>query len=469
MRNSKLMRLMAALLVLSLVAAACGDSDGDDSAGDTPATTTEAPATTTEAPSTTTEEAMDDDMDDDMDEDMDDDMDEDMDDDMDDDMDEEMFVAPAITIGYLLPQTGGLSVIVDALVKPLEMLQAEVTAAGAEVTLVPGDSGTDPNVASASADQLINDNVAAIMGAAGSAQTVAVLDKVTDSQIVLCSGSNTGASLSDADDDGYYFRTAPSDVLQGPALADLITDDGATSVGIVYRNDEYGAGFEQVLAAGLEANGIEVGASVAYDPEATSFDAEAGELAAAAIDAVVVISFAEGAQLFQAMIEAGVGPADIATYGTDGLKDTVSAEAVDPGNPAVLEGLRGTSPSAAPANGEATFIDRFAEFAPDSPVIFSGQFYDCMMITLLASAIAGSADPAVFVDEINGVTSGGTTCSSYEDCIHIIAGGGDIDYEGASGPLEFGENGEPTVGTYDLYEFDAEGNANTFDQLVLGE
>jgi len=461
MRNSKLMRLMAALLVLSLVAAACGDSEGDDTAGETPA------STTTEAPMTEEEMAA-----------MDDDemteeemaaMDDDMDEDMDDDMDEDMFVAPAITIGYLLPQTGGLSVIVDALVKPLEMLQAEVTAFGNEVTLVPGDSGTDPNVASASADQLINDNVAAIMGAAGSAQTVAVLDKVTDSQIVLCSGSNTGASLSDADDDGYYFRTAPSDVLQGPALADLITDDGATSVGIVYRNDEYGAGFEQVLVAGLEANGIEVGASVAYDPEATSFDAEAGELAAAAIDAVVVISFAEGAQLFQAMIEAGVGPADIATYGTDGLKDTVSAEAVDPGNPAVLEGLRGTSPSAAPANGEATFIDRFAEFAPDSPVIFSGQFYDCMMITLLASAISGSADPAVFVDEINGVTSGGTTCSSYEDCIHIIAGGGDIDYEGASGPLEFGENGEPTVGTYDLYEFDAEGNANTFDQIVLGE
>ena len=444
MRNSKLLRLMAALLSLSLIAAACGDSDADDSATET-VETTEAPATTeatttTAAESTTTEA----------------------------EMVEEMFVPPAITIGYLLPQTGGLSVIVDALVKPLEMLAAEVTDAGYEVTLVPGDSGTDPNIASATADQLLTDNVSAIMGAAGSGQTVAVLDKVTGSQVVMCSGSNTGASLSTADDGGYYFRTAPSDVLQGPALADLITDDGGTSVGIVYRNDEYGAGFADVLTAGLEANGLTVAASVAYDPETTSFDAEAGEIAGAGVDALVVVAFAEGAQLFQALIEAGVGPADVATYGTDGLKDSVTWDAIDPSNPAVMEGIRGTAPSAAPANGEATFGDRFAAFAPDAPNIFSGQFYDCMMVTLLASAIAGSADPTVFVSEMNGVTAGGTKCTTYTDCIALIAAGEDIDYDGASGPLEFAENGEPSVGTYDLYEYDAEGNGNTFDQLVLG-
>ena len=66
-----------------------------------------------------------------------------------------------------------------------------------------------------------------------------------------------------------------------------------------------------------------------------------------------------------------------------------------------------------------------------------------------------------------GVTSGGTKCTSYHDCIGLIGAGEDIDYDGASGPLEFGDNGEPTVGTYDLYEYDAEGAAITFDQLVL--
>ena len=457
MLNSKFVRLLAALLALSLIAAACGDSDdASDSADDTAAATTEAPTTT---------EAADDDMseEDDM---ADDDMAEDdmAEDDMSEDM---MFEAPAISIGYLLPQTGGLSVIVDALVKPLEMLAAEANEHGGNVTLVPGDSGTDPNVASASVDQLLNDDVSAIMGAAASGVSTSVLDKITGSQVVQCSGSNTAASLSVVDDGGFYFRTAPSDVLQGPALADLIADDGGTTVGVVFRNDEYGAGFAEVLTEGLEANGLAVAASVAYDPEATSFDAEAGELAAAGLDAVVVVAFAEGAQLFQAMIEAGVGPADVATYVTDGVKDSVSWDAIDPDNPAVMEGIRGTAPSAAPANGEATFGDRFAEFAPDAPNIFSAQFYDCMMVTLLASAVAGSADPADFVSEMIGVTSGGTKCTSYHDCIGLIGAGEDIDYDGASGPLEFGDNGEPTVGTYDLYEYDAEGAAITFDQLVL--
>ena len=44
--------------------------------------------------------------------------------------------------------------------------------------------------------------------------------------------------------------------------------------------------------------------------------------------------------------------------------------------------------------------------------------------------------------------------------------GADIDYDGASGPLDFGENGEPTIGTYDLFEYDAEGAPVNFEQSV---
>ena len=65
------------------------------------------------------------------------------------------------------------------------------------------------------------------------------------------------------------------------------------------------------------------------------------------------------------------------------------------------------------------------------------------------------------------MTIGGTKCSLYDECSALIAQGEDIDYDGASGPLEFTDVGEPGVGAYDVYEYDAEGNAVTFDQLVL--
>ena len=122
-----------------------------------------------------------------------------------------------------------------------------MTDAGFDVTLVPADSGTDPAIASTAVDGLLNDGVDAVIGAAGSGVSLSVIDKITGSEVAMCSGSNTAATFTTYDDGGFYFRTAPSDVLQGPALADVITDDGASSVAIVYRNDEYGAGFNDVL------------------------------------------------------------------------------------------------------------------------------------------------------------------------------------------------------------------------------
>ena len=344
---------------------------------------------------------------------------------------------------------------------------AEVIAAGFDVTRVPGDSGTDPAVASTTVDGLLNDGVDAIIGAAASGVSLSVIDKITGSEVAMCSGSNTAAAFSTYDDGGFYFRTAPSDVLQGPALADVMTDDGASSVAIVYRNDEYGAGFNDVLAEGLDSNGVTVAAQVSYDPLATSFDAEVAQVTGAGVDAVAIITFGEGAQLLQAMIEAGAGPADIQIYVADGFKDTVSAADVDPNNPAVLEGIRGTAPSAAPPNGEATFLERLEAFAPGTPTIFSAHKHDCLVTFALASAVAGTDDTSVWVNEVIGVTSGGTKCSTFGECYALVQSGEDIDYDGASGPLEFTDVGEPSGGVYDVYEYDAEGNTVTDFQVEV--
>ncbi|MGI9624907.1 MAG: transporter substrate-binding domain-containing protein, partial [Acidimicrobiales bacterium] len=128
--------------------------------------------------------------------------------------------AVPLTMGYVLPQTGGLSVIVDALVKPIEMAVEEINGAGGQLTLITGDSGTDVNVASTTVDALLNDDVNVILGPASTDVTLGVIDKITGAEIVECSGSTTGAVFSDYPDDGWYFRTSPPDSIQAPALAD---------------------------------------------------------------------------------------------------------------------------------------------------------------------------------------------------------------------------------------------------------
>jgi len=338
-------RLVALVMALGLVAAACGDDDAETTTTDTPATTeaattteappetTEAPPETTEAPpeTTTTTEAP----------------------------PAELLDGP-LTIGYVLPQTGGLASIFDALAKPLEMAVAEIAAVGdTTIVLIPGDSGTDAQVATVTVDQMLNDEVDAIIGPAATGVSLSVIDRITGSETPMCSPSNTGAIFTTYDDGGYYFRTAPPDNLQGQVHADLITENGATNVAIAYRSDEYGLGLAEAIRDSLEANGVAVAEFIEYDKDATSFDAEAAQIAAAGVDAVSIITFAEGAAFMQALIEAGAGPADISVYVADGFKDTVGAADVDPANPAVLEGVKGTYPSLAPPSGEATFPTLF--------------------------------------------------------------------------------------------------------------
>lgn len=456
MRDTKhrWVRLVALVLALGLIAAACGDDDDAETTTTAPPATTEAPTTTappetttttappettttTEAP-TTTEAAF------------------------------EALYEGELTIGYVLPQTGGLASIIDALVKPIEMAQAEMEEAGnTAVTLIPSDSGTDPQVATVAVDQLLNDEVNAILGPAATGVSLSVIDRITGSETPMCSPSNTGAVFTTYDDGGYYFRTAPPDNLQGQVHADLITEDGATSVAVAYRADEYGRGLAEAIRDGLEASGVTVVEFIEFDKDATSFDAEAAQIAAAGVDAVSIITFAEGAAFVQALIEAGAGPTDVGLYVADGFKDNVGAEDVDPANPAVIEGVRGTYPSLAPPSGEPTFPDRFEAFAPGTPTIFSSHSYDCMMSLVLAAEAAGSTAGPDIAAAWNDVTREGEKCSSYTDCHALLQQGADIDYDGASGPLDFVDAGEPGAGSYDLFEYDAEGAANTFDTVDI--
>jgi len=350
-------------------------------------------------------------------------------------------------------------------VKPVEMAHQEILDAGGNLTIIPSDGGTDVNVASASVDGLIADGVHGIIGPAATGVTLGVIDKITGSNIVECSGSTTGTVFTTYPDNGYYFRTSPPDSLQAPVLSDIMTDDGATNVAIVNVGNEYGSSFATLLAEALDANGVTVAATVSYDENATSFDAEVSELVDAGPDAIAIISYGEGATLMQGMIEAGIVPADVPIYVTDGFKDAVTGAAVDPDNPGVLEGIRGTAPSVAPPDGEPTFIDRFAEFAPDVPTIFSGHFYDCVMVMMLASEAAGSTDPTVYVDFMQSVTVDGTECVGYAECSELLAAGEDINYQGASGVVDFSDDGEPTAGAYDVYTYDAESAPVTEDTI----
>ena len=228
-----------------------------------------------------------------------------------------------LKFGSLLPETGSLAFLGAPEFAGMEYAISLVNAAGGvlgkPVEYVQGDSGdTSTDTASTTSDRLLGENVDAIVGAASSGVTLTVIDKITAAGVIMMSPANTSLKLSDYPDKGLYFRLAPPDDLQGSVLAELIAGDGNASAYILALDDAYGTSLANVVEAVLTASGVTVLGKKIYDPAATTFDAEVGEVVAANPDAVVLITFDEGSRILRTMVEQGIGPKVKKVYGVDG-------------------------------------------------------------------------------------------------------------------------------------------------------
>lgn len=223
-----------------------------------------------------------------------------------------------LVLGGLLPKTGDLALAYPPIAAGAALALKEVNAAGGvlgePVVWIDGDDGTNPQIAKATVASHVSKGVQVIIGAAASGISRAVLPEVVAAGRVLFSPSNTDAGLTTIDDKGLYFRTAPSDILQGRALADVILRDGPHKVAIVARKDSYGEGLQENVRAELERAGL--GADrlklLTYEPPADAkappvdFSDGAKQIKEFGADAVLVIGFGESAKVITALADAGV-------------------------------------------------------------------------------------------------------------------------------------------------------------------
>ena len=225
-----------------------------------------------------------------------------------------------------------------------------------------------------------------ILGAAASGVSLNVIDKITKENCkVHFSAANTSPEFTDYDDGDLYFRTAPSDVLQGRILSDLIVEDGHTTVALLARQDSYGEGLLQFTKEPLEEQGAEVVVERVYDPEAQTFSAEVDEVISADPDARVMIGFAESSIILNDLFEQGFTPDEKGIYLVDGnIGNALGEEFSDPG---VLVGVKGTLPTAeltGISGAGSRSIPRWRTSAtPPRPT-------DAVVITALAAEVAGS-------------------------------------------------------------------------------
>jgi branched-chain amino acid transport system substrate-binding protein len=246
-----------------------------------------------------------------------------------------------IELGALLPATGDLATFGENAKSAVTLAETEVNdfleAAGANWTLklVHEDSETDATKSLDKTQSLFARGIQFIVGPQAS-DSVAGIKTYTDAnEILVVSPSSTRVGLNVPND--FLFRFCPTDLIQGPAIARLMTDDNVTKVIGVYRDDAWGKGLHDATKDRFEELGGEFIESIGYDPESPGFEGIATSLDTEVTDAistygidkvgVLYIAFEEVVQFFT---ECNVYSPDgwgVKWYGSDGTAR--SADMID--------------------------------------------------------------------------------------------------------------------------------------------
>ena len=305
--------------------------------------------------------------------------------------------------------------------------------------------------ATAATNLVTGENVAAIMGADCSGVTIAIANNVAvPNGVVMVSPSATSPALTTIEDDGYFFRTAPSDARQGEVMADVVNEQGIDTVAVTYTNNDYGKGLADSFNKAFEALGGKVAISAAHEDGKGDYSAEVAALQASGAPALMVFGYVDqgGVGITQAALDTGAF--DKFFFG-DGMYGQSLIDSVgDEINGKVIGTLPGT---------EGESADKFAEVAKAAGMDPTGTYvpesYDAAALIALSMAASGSADRTGIRDHMMDVANApGEKIYAGELAkgIELAAAGTDIDYVGATG-VELIGPGE-AQGSYRVYDIE---------------
>jgi branched-chain amino acid transport system substrate-binding protein len=377
-----------------------------------------------------------------------------------------------LKIGAIVPLTGSLSFLVPPEIAGLHLAVDEINAAGGvlgkKVTLDILDEadGDSPAVSQAAATKHIANKVDLIIGAASSARTRLIINKVTGAKVVQISGSNTAVDLSAWKDNGFYFRTAPSDLLQGRVLANQILQDGASSVAVIYQETSYGIGLNGQLKSVLEKGKATV-TSISLPENETSVSSYVDKALAGNPDAVVLVTYNESKKLIPALQAKGFSGGNV--YLVDGNAVDYSKESYA----TYLNGAKASIPGKALDDAfKAKLAAAYKKYEKKTltDYTYGESIYDAVILGALAATAAKDASGVGIksqLTEISKAGAGKVTVSNFADGVKALKAGKKINYDGKTGAIEFDKNGDPTGAYIGIYRYSAAGTFKLV-KTVLG-
>jgi branched-chain amino acid transport system substrate-binding protein len=278
--------------------------------------------------------------------------------------------------------------------------------------------------------QITSDGIKGIMGADCSGVTGAILSNVALANgMVMISPSATSPGLSTAEDNGLFFRTAPSDARQGVVMTEILMEEGIKEVAVTYTNNDYGKGLADSFQAAFEAAGGTVTINASHEDGKADYSAEVGALAAAGGERLVVAGYGDqgGAGIVRAALDSGAFDTfhfPDGMLGTDGVASFGSE----------IDGSTGQAPGSNSA-GAAVYAAMADAAGFNGKTPFSGESYDATALILLAMQAAGSSDPSVYKNHVMDVANApglNIQPGQLGLALQAVAAGIEINYDGAS-------------------------------------
>ena len=342
--------------------------------------------------------------------------------------------AETIKIGCVLELSGELAPMGAKMLNGARMAVEEINAAGGvlgkQVELLEEDGATDPDKGFDRVKKLVEiDGVQVIVGPMITPTSELSIPYAKQHKIPLITMSATGVPLSELDGTEWYFRTCLRDDAQGRVLADVVMDEGYTSLATIVLDNTYGIGLEAGLVEGLEAAGWEgeLVQSIHFDITKKDYRSELELISGQNPDVVLAVTYAsDGIIIFKQALDMGLD--EIAWLGCDGnygsglFAEPSSAEFMEK---AIVAGTRtiGSGPV------YEQFVPTYTAKYGGPPETYCDTTYDAVYAAAKAIEAAGVYDGQAIKDALV-----------------------DLEFEGATGPISFNELGDRTSGSFEIWD-----------------
>lgn len=350
-----------------------------------------------------------------------------------------------VPIGHLAPFSGGLGWIGPNAEKAVALAVSEVNEAGLldgrQVSINRQDSETNPQAALSGFQTLDSQGVIAVIGPSSSVMPNLV-QPAQDAQLPLIS---TMAGTLQLDDVGgeYIWRTVPSDSIGGRAQGAYAVDQGWERMALTFKNDKGSQSFSAAVGEFFQSQGGQLVSETPLALNADSYRSEINTIRNSNPDVISMTAGTEVSSLFiQNYRELGVETPLLLS------NDVITPDFIEQMGADTMDGMLGQAPAPGPAFDQ--FAQKYQQMHGEQPGTFSDSSYDAMNLIALAIEQAGEATRQAVAGNLRSVGAPpGQTVTTFQEGKRALANGNEINYQGASNPQNFDENGN-VVGPFSI-------------------